>query len=308
LIEKKIIFPASYSSLRIDGKSTNKERQNLIDTWNKELGYFVFLLSTKVGAEGLNLTSADRVIIVDPAWNNLDNQAVARVARIGQVKNVVTYRLITSNTIEEKIYRKQVYKGSLMKNIFESSDFHRYFSSQELSELFTYQDSPTCTTLNMLNEKHQRKTYPELTQHTQFLQSIGIIGISDHDLLYSDDAEVLQPATDEFEEQEVSQTPRSSRKPKLIASVKTQKIREIQSDPCHFHTSQNVYSVHRCSCNLSESELRDYNKDIRSAIEKYHKDQLLDSLSLYIKALETCDEDQHLHDVIISISKKLNLM
>ena len=59
-----------------------------------------------MGGVGLTLTGADRVVIYDPAWNPAtDAQAVDRVFRIGQKKNVVIYRLITCGTVEEKIYR-----------------------------------------------------------------------------------------------------------------------------------------------------------------------------------------------------------
>lgn len=58
---------------------------------------------------GLNITSADRVLLIDPSWNpSDDNQAVGRAYRLGQSKNVLVYRLITASTIEEKIYRRQV--------------------------------------------------------------------------------------------------------------------------------------------------------------------------------------------------------
>jgi SNF2 family DNA or RNA helicase len=69
----------------------------------------IFLLTTQVGGLGLTLTKAARVIVVDPAWNpSTDNQSVDRAYRIGQMKDVIVYRLMTSGTIEEKIYKLQV--------------------------------------------------------------------------------------------------------------------------------------------------------------------------------------------------------
>ena len=66
-------------------------------------------------------------ITVDPAWNPaVDNQAVDRAYRIGQRRNVVVYRLITCGTIEEKIYRKQVFKGALMKTTSEKKQQFRF--------------------------------------------------------------------------------------------------------------------------------------------------------------------------------------
>lgn len=70
----------------------------------------IFLLTTQVG--GLGLTKAARVIVVDPAWNpSTDNQSVDRAYRIGQNKDVIVYRLMTSATNEEKIYKLQVLRG-----------------------------------------------------------------------------------------------------------------------------------------------------------------------------------------------------
>ena len=91
----------------------------------------VFLLTTQVGGLGLTLTAADRVIIVDPAWNpSVDNQSVDRAYRIGQQKDVIVYRLITCGTVEEKIYKKQVFKGGLSRSGTEEGVAFRYFSQQ----------------------------------------------------------------------------------------------------------------------------------------------------------------------------------
>jgi SNF2 family DNA or RNA helicase len=72
------------------------------------------LLTTKVGGFGLNLTGADRAIILDPDWNPAnDNQAVDRCYRIGQKRNVIVYRLISIGGIEELIYRRQIFKKGI---------------------------------------------------------------------------------------------------------------------------------------------------------------------------------------------------
>lgn len=84
------------------------------------------MLTSQVGGVGITLTGADRVVIFDPAWNPaVDNQSVDRAYRIGQTKNVVVYRLVTCGTIEEKIYRKQVFKGALSKTATEKANQYR---------------------------------------------------------------------------------------------------------------------------------------------------------------------------------------
>ncbi|KYQ91721.1 SNF2-related domain-containing protein [Tieghemostelium lacteum] len=190
----------SLTFLRIDGSITStKERQKKIDKYNSDSSYFCFILTIQVGALGINLTSADRVIIFDPSWNTVDNQAVDRVYRIGQKRNVVVYRLITCGTIEEKIYRKQVFKGSLMRTMLDQGQGqHRYFSTTELRDVFTLGDTDSSLTQIQLESLHSnsRKTYPELNDHLKFISKINMIfGVSDHDLLFSDHV-----ATDHTEE------------------------------------------------------------------------------------------------------------
>ncbi|PIN02471.1 DNA helicase [Handroanthus impetiginosus] len=90
---------------RIDGKVGGAERQTRIDRFNsKNLSIFCFLLSTKAGGLGINLATADTVIIYDSDWNpHADLQAMARAHRLGQKKKVMIYRLITRGTVEERI-------------------------------------------------------------------------------------------------------------------------------------------------------------------------------------------------------------
>lgn len=88
--------------LRIDGQTDVHARNDRVQKFQTDSQYSCMLLTTKVGGYGLNLTSADRVIILDPAWNPaVDMQAVDRAHRIGQEREVKTYRLIMSGLIEE---------------------------------------------------------------------------------------------------------------------------------------------------------------------------------------------------------------
>lgn len=97
--------PVKY--MRIDGDTEIILREQICIEFNKNPTIFCGLLTTKVGGFGLNLTGADRAIILDPDWNPAnDNQAVDRVFRIGQKRDVIVYRLLTIGTIEEKIYRR----------------------------------------------------------------------------------------------------------------------------------------------------------------------------------------------------------
>jgi superfamily II DNA/RNA helicase len=108
--------------LRIDGNTPAKDRQKLVNTFQKNK-IFCFLLSTRAAGVGLNLTAASNVIIFDCEWNPaLDEQAQDRSFRIGQQKDVTVYRLISQGTIDELKYLRQIYKVQLKQEAFRSSD------------------------------------------------------------------------------------------------------------------------------------------------------------------------------------------
>ncbi|XP_053165125.1 DNA excision repair protein ERCC-6 isoform X2 [Hemicordylus capensis] len=128
----------SYSYLKMDGTTAVASRQPLIARYNEDTSIFVFLLTTRVGGLGVNLTGADRVIIYDPDWNpSTDTQARERAWRIGQTKEVTVYRLLTAGTIEEKIYHRQIFKQFLTNRVLKDPKQRRFFKSNDLYELFT---------------------------------------------------------------------------------------------------------------------------------------------------------------------------
>ncbi|KAK3751794.1 hypothetical protein QZH41_013249, partial [Actinostola sp. cb2023] len=104
-----------YTFVRLDGSTPTAKRQSIVDRFNTKYSKdFVFLLSSKAGGVGLNLIGASRLILYDIDWNPAnDLQAMARVWRDGQKKKVHIYRLLTTGTIEEKIYQRQTTKQSL---------------------------------------------------------------------------------------------------------------------------------------------------------------------------------------------------
>ncbi|XP_058796920.1 DNA excision repair protein ERCC-6-like [Phymastichus coffea] len=132
-----LIQKEKYTYLRMDGTTPMAQRQLTISKFNKDPSYFVFLLTTRVGGLGVNLTGANRVIIYDPDWNPAtDAQARERAWRIGQDKNVTVYRLITAGTIEEKMYHRQVFKILLSNKVLEDPRQRRLFRTTDLTELF----------------------------------------------------------------------------------------------------------------------------------------------------------------------------
>ena len=110
-----------------------KDRQERIERFNQDESIKVFLLSLKAGGTGLNLTGADYVIHYDPWWNPaVEDQATDRAYRIGQTRNVMVYRLITKNSVEEKIQKLKGKKRDLVDSVI-SVD-------REISKTLTYED------------------------------------------------------------------------------------------------------------------------------------------------------------------------
>ncbi|VDK31213.1 unnamed protein product [Dibothriocephalus latus] len=110
-----------FSFERIDGRIHGLLRQEAIDRFCSDPDKFVFLLCTKAGGLGINLTAADVVIIYDSDWNpQNDLQAQARCHRIGQQKMVKVYRLITRNTYEREMFDRASLKLGLDRAVLQS--------------------------------------------------------------------------------------------------------------------------------------------------------------------------------------------
>ena len=124
--------------LKLTGKTSIKDRFDLIEKFNNDEDVKVFLISLKAGGTGINLTSADMVIHYDPWWNlSVENQATDRTHRIGQTKKVQVYKLITKNSIEEKIYDLQQRKKELIDNMLSTdTKFINKLSKEDIMGLF----------------------------------------------------------------------------------------------------------------------------------------------------------------------------
>jgi superfamily II DNA/RNA helicase len=214
LFEKLLLqSPNHYSYQRLDGSVNIDNRQNMVEHFNKDPSIICFLLTNAVSGVGLNLTGADRAVIVDPDWNPAnDNQCIDRIYRIGQTKDVIVYRLIAANSVEEKIYMRQVYKSSINNAAIESkSDTQRttkYFNEDELTTLVKFDPNKTgCEafvrirnggsfTDNCLKDEENgtsdhylaplniEKTATNI-HHQEFLESLGIVGLTNHADLFA---------------------------------------------------------------------------------------------------------------------------
>lgn len=126
-------------SIRLDGQT--RDRQSLVDRFQSPNGPPVFLISLKAGGYGLNLTAADVVVHFDPWWNPAaEDQATDRAHRIGQTKPVTVYRLLTRDTVEEKVVRLQSTKKTL---------------ADSLNETLTPSDAPAWSTAEIEKLLHE---------------------------------------------------------------------------------------------------------------------------------------------------------
>uniref|UniRef100_A0A7E4V5K5 Helicase domino n=1 Tax=Panagrellus redivivus TaxID=6233 RepID=A0A7E4V5K5_PANRE len=119
--------------LRLDGSTKPDERGELLEKYNAPNSpYFLFMLSTHAGGLGLNLQTADTVIIFDSDWNpHQDAQAQDRAHRIGQKKEVRVFRLITVNSIEEKILAAARYKLNVDEKVIQAGKFDQHSTGAE---------------------------------------------------------------------------------------------------------------------------------------------------------------------------------
>ncbi|CAN0390727.1 unnamed protein product [Ectocarpus sp. 13 AM-2016] len=116
-----------YSYLRLDGATSSDEREKRMARFNApDSPYFVFVLSTRAGGLGLNLATADTVILFDSDWNPMmDMQAQDRAHRIGQKHEVRVFRLVTDSPVEERIISRATDKLNMTGLVVEAGKFNR---------------------------------------------------------------------------------------------------------------------------------------------------------------------------------------
>lgn len=147
---------ANISIVRLDGATPVSKRQEIVDSFNNHGIGSVFLLSTAAGGAGLNLIGSSKLVLCDSSWNPaLDNQAMARIWRDGQKKDCSIYRLLTTGTMEEKVYQRQMLKGDLAQvSVYGdgATDTQGRFSKNQLKELFEIELGTSCMTSDILEK------------------------------------------------------------------------------------------------------------------------------------------------------------
>jgi chromatin-remodeling ATPase INO80 len=122
LMEEYLTY-RNYKFVRLDGSTKLEDRRDTVHDFQTRPEIFIFLLSTRAGGLGINLTSADTVIFYDSDWNpTIDSQAMDRAHRLGQTKQVTVYRLITRGTIEERIRKRAMQKEEVQRVVITGGD------------------------------------------------------------------------------------------------------------------------------------------------------------------------------------------
>ncbi|XP_067943533.1 chromatin-remodeling ATPase INO80-like isoform X2 [Watersipora subatra] len=115
---EEFMWYRKHQYMRLDGSSKISERRDMVSDFQNKADIFVFLLSTRAGGLGINLTAADTVIFYDSDWNpTVDAQAMDRAHRLGQTKQVTVYRLICKGTIEERILERAREKSEIQRMV-----------------------------------------------------------------------------------------------------------------------------------------------------------------------------------------------
>ncbi|BDA44096.1 DNA repair and recombination protein RAD54B [Coccomyxa sp. Obi] len=137
-----------WTTVRICGDVSAAKRQEIVNAFNRHNVGQVLLLSAKAGGAGLNLIGANRLVLFDTDWNPAtDLQAMARIWRDGQTKPCTIYRLLTTGTIDEKMYQRQLMKGELADTMEQGSKQKGpSFTREELRALFSLNTDTSCET------------------------------------------------------------------------------------------------------------------------------------------------------------------
>ncbi|XP_001604847.2 lymphocyte-specific helicase-like [Nasonia vitripennis] len=160
-----------FKYVRLDGAVAYDDRKDSIDSFQKNPEVFLFLLTTKAGAVGLNLAAADTVIIYDSDWNpQNDLQAMARCHRIGQTKPVAVYRLCTKGTVDEAIIKRANAKRFLEKAVI-SKETGLVNSEEGLSRLKKLFEEDSFKVANSKNEVYTDAELDELLDRSDMILS-----------------------------------------------------------------------------------------------------------------------------------------
>ncbi|CAL8090567.1 unnamed protein product [Orchesella dallaii] len=194
-----------HTYLRLDGATKIDQRQLLMERFNADKKIFCFILSTRSGGVGVNLTGADTVIFYDSDWNpTMDAQAQDRCHRIGQTRDVNIYRLISEKTIEENILKKSNQKTLLGELAIDDGKFTTaYFKQNTIRDLFTInENNDAAERLRVCNSDMNTQSSVEdsASTHSDLLKNKHDLRMIGHALAEAeDDADIRAAETVHYE-------------------------------------------------------------------------------------------------------------
>lgn len=196
----------TYNVSYLDGAMKYEDRAKTVDDFNSDPNQFVFLISTRAGGVGLNITSANKVVVVDPNWNPaFDLQAQDRAYRIGQVRDVEVFRLVSAGTIEEIVYARQIYKQQQANIGYTASTERRYFKGVQEDK---YQKGEIFGLANLFTFQNEVLLLRDIVNKTNVAESkagVTIVGIDLEDSTKTSDDPFLTDGDDAGEEKAMSQ-------------------------------------------------------------------------------------------------------
>ncbi|RLV95810.1 TATA-binding protein-associated factor MOT1 [Spathaspora sp. JA1] len=170
IVQKELLdkYLPSATYMRLDGSTDPRERQSIVRKFNEDPSIDILLLTTKVGGLGLNLTGADTVIFIEHDWNPMnDLQAMDRAHRLGQKKVVNVYRLITKDTLEEKIMGLQKFKMNIASTIVNQQNAGlQSMDTNQLLDLFDVDESATGSTKMTIEDDSTNAKIDERTENS----------------------------------------------------------------------------------------------------------------------------------------------
>ncbi|KAJ8964537.1 hypothetical protein NQ314_004832 [Rhamnusium bicolor] len=260
--------------LRLDGTTKVDQRQVLMERFNGDTRIFAFILSTRSGGVGVNLTGADTVIFYDSDWNpTMDAQAQDRCHRIGQTRDVHIYRLVSERTIEENILKKANQKRLLGDLAIEGGNFTTaYFKSSTIQDLFNIdqnEDSAVNRMSEVIEAKKERERVVLGESSTVGDEKVAMGALENALAACEDDQDVLAARTAKAEavadlaefdenipldEQEKEKEPEISKAEQEINSV-IEKLSPIERYAMNFiETTESAWSAEQLAAAAREIE------------------------------------------------------
>ncbi|XP_055838249.1 helicase ARIP4 [Episyrphus balteatus] len=226
------------SYFRLDGSTSSLEREKLVNEFNSNIVVKLFLISTKAGSLGINLTGANRVVVFDASWNPChDTQAVHRIYRYGQGKSCFVYRIVMDNCLEKNIYDRQVKKQGMSDRVVDECNPDAHLSIRELT--------------NLCYDKVKEDKNTEFTQPIEnFTDAVMRSMLTKHKSILSKEPFYHESLLIDRKEKKLSQTE------KKLAKRGYEIEKKASSKPQHFiHNVHNVIQNRDCMLNKARSQI-----------------------------------------------------